>query len=266
MVIVLFVVVSALIGMMASWIGQMSYIAQARRKQAYVEAAAQQLGLWYARNPVDVDGASQPVVPGCAGALATCLLTAAGVVPRYNVTVSIGARQTASTGFPYRTMTVWIPNPTATGAQRTTYQAAYSLASSAVDGYSIERQLQQQSVEAVANVADAMQDGYSAWLSSDHDTGLDWFQPTNCGSADKGSNPVVACAGSWTPVANSSIGQASAWRGATTDAWGDPIEICNTSACGAQDDSEPYDMAVRAVTPWGYTILRMAVEPLEAAG
>lgn len=257
------VVFAAVAGTYIVWFGAYSLQAQQRVKQDYVEHAASHLQRWYASHPRKMDAAASPTVPGCSPTLlGPCLLQAAGVEPRYGVQVTVGPRSMAPDGYAWRHLTVWIPKPGVSGSARRHFSASRAFASAGVNGHAIERANYVQAEQAVASVAKAMQNGYAAWLASGKNTARDWFQPPGCGP--NGSNTAVHCAATWTPVGQTGVTQAVGWRGPTTDPWGDKIAVCNAAACGAQDQGQPYNLAVRTVTPWDTTIARLAVEPLGA--
>lgn len=256
------ILATSVVSLYVNWLGGVSSQAALAKKRAYVLDAAERLSTWYQANPLSMDGAAAPVVPGCTGSVPVCLMTAAGIVPKYGVTLDVGARSFAAEGFPWRALTLWISRAGVSGAARQSYLPANALVSAGVNGLAIERANQLAAQQAVNDVAVAMQNGYAAWLGANKNTALDWFQPAGCGPA--GSNPVVACVSTWSTASQSQVAQASGWTGATADPWGDPVEICNASACGANDTALPYTLGVRVVTPWGQTLTAVAVEPLQA--
>lgn len=259
---VLAMAASAIIGVYIARFGNLTTVTQLKQKQAYVDTAAESLRQWYIGNPVAMDQTAMPAVPGCVGAPAACLLAAADVNPLYGVQLDIGARTYAVQGYPWRMLTVWIPNPSARGAARTVFAAANALVSASVDGEPIQRVNQLAAQQAVDSLAISLQQGFGAWLKNYHNTLRDWFQPAGCGPL--GANPALGCAQTWTAASALNTSAAAGWNGPANGPWGGAIEICNASACGAQDQGIPFDLGVRLLTPWGTTLERIAVEPLQA--
>lgn len=256
------ILTTSVVSLYVNWFGGVSSQAAVAKKRAYVLDAAERLGDWYKAHPLAMDGGGTPAVTGCTGAVSACLLAAAGITPKYGLVLDVGARSFATEGFPWRALTLWIPRAGVAGAARQTYLAANALVSARVNGLAIERANQLAAQRAVNDVAAAMQNGYAAWLGANKNTALDWFQPAGCGPS--GINPVVDCVSTWSAASKSLVAQASGWTGAPEDPWGDPVEICNAVACGANDQALPYTLGVRVVTPWGQTLTGVAVEPLQA--
>lgn len=246
--------------------GGLSAQAQTQEKKDYLLGAAVALRTWYEAHPVAMDATATPDLSGpgsaCVGALGDCLLQVAGVSPRFGVRLEVGKRQFAPAGFPYRRLTVWIPKASVIGAARSHFTAANALVSQSVDGHAIQQKNYLETQRTVASVAIALQAGYGAWLRSFRDTGLNWFQPPGCG-AMRGVNKGMTCANSWEAASGNAINRHMAWAGPTHGAWGQPIEVCNTADCGANDGAIPFNMLVRVVTPWGQVIQRIAVEPIQ---
>ena len=273
LVIALGLVITAIFGMYSAWFGDLTSAARKRTLQAYVQTAASAISQWYRTHPLAMDGTAQPMIPGCASgtpnAMTTCLLTAAGVPPRYGVEVDVGALQVLTgAGYAWRTLTVWIPKPNVAGVARNTFVVSKAFVYAPVDGQPIERSNWVEANAAVAGIARMLDAGYGAFLNSEQNAAADWFEPPGCGTSN-GINAELSCANAWTGIGQAGLAQAIGWSGPTTDPWGDPIEVCNAAGCGANDMAPPYQFAVRVVQPWidpssglPWAILQIATEPL----
>ncbi|MHB8408365.1 MAG: hypothetical protein ACYDHY_09805 [Acidiferrobacterales bacterium] len=255
-VVTLTLVMAAVIGL------TLAFASAPERSEAdtqWVNAAAAAITSWYTANPLAMDGAANPVLPG-AGALGQRLLTVAGVAPAMRAQVIIGPLVNAGT-FRYRQITVWIPK--ASVSNGTAFSPAVAEAWSTVSGYPIEAQLALESQNRLDGIANALAAMFAVQMAAapSHDVLANYFEPPSCG-AGAGENPEMGCATAPTPAAQMGLAQAIADAGPWTDAWGDPIETCNTSSCGGNDTVPPYSVGLSATNPWGNQENAMAVEPL----
>ncbi|WP_065089625.1 hypothetical protein [Acidihalobacter prosperus] len=255
-------VASLFIGAYTAELGGVGEAATQRRDQDYVNRAATLLAAWYAAHPQLMDGSTQPSIPNCSLPVGDCLMQAAGIPERHGVVVSVGPRQTTPNGYDYRSITLWIPKPDATGSQRTQYAAQYALVSAAVDGRPIERALWVEANRALARLSAQLVSAYAAWLANTGDIANDWFQPTGCGPY--GDNANFVCADTWTNLAQSGLPIALGAPAGRLNPWGLPYQICNAAACGASDQGAPYSLLLRTATPWGGLLSQTAIEPIAA--
>ncbi|WP_156885242.1 hypothetical protein [Acidihalobacter ferrooxydans] len=258
------IVSMAVLGAFAARLGLDGAQATTQRDQDYVNRAAAAIQSWYAAHPVQMDAGAQPSVPGCSGPVGLCLLTAAGMSPRHGVVVSVGAQQTAPGGnYAWRTITVWIPKSNVTGSARTNYAPANARVVSAFSGRPIERAFWVSANETLNRLSASWTAAYSAWLSNTGNAGNNWFQPPSCGS-NNGVNKNMACETKWAALNTSGFEAATGVTVPAANPWGMSIEVCNTSACGAQGASPPFTALLRTQTPWGGVIEQTVVEPLTA--
>lgn len=291
MAIVTGMVAVAIVSLFASWFGGVSVMRSKQIKQAYVIRSADQISDWLSNYPMGIyelsgitesgglsgvpSGYTDPYPSDCRAHFKQCLFKAAGVADQFRVQVSLVYLGTAfPSGKPVvQSILVWIPRATAGAIDPDpTSPADMSkvLVHASVPVASLQSAAVAETQTRIASAAHALQAGYGAWLHSQQDIQLNWYQPVGCGfntTHQKGANPSLACTSNgWMPLKNFNLGEAAGWVGALQDAWGGPIEVCNVSTCGAIDSSPPYTMLIRATTPDGRVLQRTLVEPLSAAG
>lgn len=263
-IVILVAIMSILTGTYIAEIGGMNIAANHRREQNYVDSVAAQLKSWYATHPLDMDQQQNPQMPsGCQKkSLKDCLLAAAGINRRYGIKLYIGARQQASNGYDYRKLAIWIPKPDLTGSKRDQYSSAHALVSAQISGRAIEQHLWVKANHELAQTASQWTSAYAAWIDSNGNIRVDWFQPPSCGPY--GDNKQMNCASSWTPIQQTGFALSTGVDAKANNPWGLPVQLCNAAACGAQDQSVPYSALLRTQTPWGGQLEQTIVEPLTA--
>lgn len=259
-VVLLASLVTIVMGAYVANLGGLNQTANLARQQSYVDTVAKHLSTWYSDNAVSMDGQAEPVTPGCSGSITHCLIQVGGVPQRYGVHIQVGGLKQDPSGYDYRTLVVWIPKPNVTGNARSQYQAANAAVSAAVDGRKIERSLWVRANRQLESMAAEWTAAYASWISSNGNVGVNWFQPPECGKF--GGNEQMSCPTGWINLSQSGLAKATGITLPQTNPWGFPYQVCNTSACGAQQQNTPFSALIKTSLPWGGRLEQAVVEPL----
>ncbi|HDJ85950.1 MAG TPA: hypothetical protein ENG77_02440 [Chromatiales bacterium] len=264
----------AMMAFSALFVAISTHEARANQDLAWVQSTANRLRQWYSLNPLVLDGSTATLLPG-AGKLGPRVMAAAGIKPYARSRVEVSGLQSTPSGvLRYRTITVWIPKPTArTG---TGFSPAAAQAYATVSGLPIEQGMEAHSWRRLENLATRLEQWSASAEAVDgtHNTLLDYFEPPGCG-VDNGAVPGLTCAANWTNASDMGFGlinDSSKGPGAAmglgggpwVNAWGGAIRVCNTpsSACSAVDQAPPFSMWLETTTPWGGTPLKLdAIQP-----
>ena len=242
-----------------------------QRRTQRVTAAADALRAWYVANAatLDVPGAALPSSSGE-------LLAAAGVPQQWRLSAGISELR-ARDRIRYRVIAVWAEGednqtPTFDTASGTlnlcpnTTAPCLERAAAIIEGYQIQADLFERTVENLNSLALAAQAYFhSRWLSDpDHDLAANYFRkpidPTDCTNRPG----EFGCYDSWHRLDDPSVNVLQVLGEPASrayDAWGGAIEVTNGPLVNPTQ-RPPYRMAFRATTPWGEQIVIYAVQRL----
>lgn len=243
----------------------------ARNRVVYLESMHTRVLDWYRSNAARVDSDMFQ-----ASITADSIISDLAEPLRYGATLELSNRLTQGP-IRFRRIVVWMPNEddatenppvfdANTGEFRPcTTEPCRPREFITIDGAVVQNELFQQANSQLDDLAYKAQQYFKAhYLSdADNDVGINYFRNPR-GDASNSSD-YIGSINTFTaiPVSapNGSVLRAlSLSQSYAINPWGNSIEASNLEA--SQATAPPYSMAFRSVTPWGFPIIRYAVQPL----
>lgn len=212
----------------------------------HLDIAAERLEAFYQGHAADMDRkADAPWTP-------QALLLLAGMPPEWRIQAIIGARQ-MSPPVAWRSIYIWIPprnaqDTTKYDADTDTFTPAPNVSWRTISGYRLQYQRVQETYATMQKVGVAAVNRFAILRNLDHthDPQTNWFQV----DVNKDGYLTLDALGY-----TQALGLSPAM---TKDAWGANLTASNTLDTNS---TSPYNMILRAFTPWGDLLKITATQP-----
>ncbi|WP_440030221.1 hypothetical protein [Chromobacterium amazonense] len=248
------------LAVMAFLSGEVDRIVEAKRQarpalQAkYLQDSGAAIAHWYQRDLATLDADGAPALTEAD------VLAGAGLTPRYGLRLAI-SQPIRQGNLRWHSIALWLP-PEANDA--TTFDPATGrltpdprALSYVVSGQAFQQAAWQRTTEAVANLVSAL-NAYAQQRSRSlgGDVTRNPFRALNCGQVEAGELP---CLDDYVPAPT--IAAALGLNpGQLVDAWNQPLLV--SGGTDANRTAAPYSMAVKATTPWGASLVSVALQSL----
>lgn len=228
-------------------------------KEEYLHEVGKMTEDWYRRNAWEIDSVSEPI-------LESVIVQKAGINQQYGLRIVSSKRLTLH-NVQYHVFALWIPNQSIQGTALDLDSGLFTegiyannqverLKFHILNGNVIETDIYQQTSTTLRLIASKLEVWFTGKaVIADIDSSVNnWFREPVCGTGDQAFLPCIDSFEEAAPYLTE-IGISTGSD--TLSGWGQPITMSNLLN---SSNTYPFSMALSAYTPWGESIIRLAVQ------